>query len=30
MVLGYKFWQRRYAGRTDMYTIVGVTPPGFT
>ena len=41
VVLGYKFWQRRYAGRTDIvgrtlqlvhktYTIVGVMPPRFT
>ncbi|MBV9742825.1 MAG: ABC transporter permease, partial [Acidobacteriia bacterium] len=41
VVLGYKFWQRRYAGRMDIigkplrlvhktYTIVGVMPPRFT
>lgn len=41
VVLGYKFWQRRYAGRTDIigrtlqlvhktYTIIGVMPPRFT
>jgi putative ABC transport system permease protein len=41
VVLGYKFWQRRYGGRTDIigrtlqlvhktYTIVGVMPPRFT
>lgn len=41
VVLGYKFWQRYYGGRTDVlgrtlnlvhkpYTIVGVMPPRFT
>ncbi len=41
VVLGYKFWERRYNGRTDIlghtlrlvhktYTIVGVMPPRFT
>ncbi|HUJ19873.1 MAG TPA: ABC transporter permease [Bryobacteraceae bacterium] len=41
VVLGYKFWQRYYGGRTDIlgrtlnlvhkpYTIVGVMPPRFT
>jgi putative ABC transport system permease protein len=41
VVLGYKFWQRYYNGRTDIlgrtlrlvhkpYTIVGVMPPRFT
>lgn len=41
VVLGYKFWQKRYAGRADIvgqrlqlvhkkYTIVGVMPPRFT
>ncbi len=41
VVLGYKFWQKRYAGRPDIvgqplqlvhktYTIVGVMPPRFT
>ena len=41
VVLGYKFWQRRYAGRSDIvgrtlqlvhktYTIIGVMPPRFT
>ncbi len=41
VVLGYKFWQRYYSGRTDIlgqtlrldhkaYTIVGVMPPRFT
>ena len=41
VVLGYKFWQRRYAGRTDIigrtlqlvhktYTIIGVMPPRFS
>ncbi len=41
VVLGYKFWQRRYAGRPDIvgrtlqlvhktYTIIGVMPPRFT
>ena len=40
-VIGYNFWQRRFAGRddaigqtldlgTDRYTIVGVAPKGFT
>ena len=40
-VIGYSFWQRRFAGRddaigqtldlgTDRYTIVGVAPKGFT
>jgi hypothetical protein len=41
VVLGYKFWQKRYGSRTDIvgqrlqlvrktYTIVGVMPPRFT
>ena len=41
IVLGYKFWQKRYGGRADIvgqplqlvhktYTIVGVMPPRFT
>ena len=41
VVLSYKFWQKRYGGRTDIvgqplqlvhktYTIVGVMPPRFT
>jgi len=41
VVLGYKFWQKRYYGRTDVigqrlqlvhktYTIVGIMPPRFT
>lgn len=41
VVLGYKFWQKRYAGRTDVigqplqlvhktYTVVGVMPQRFT
>jgi len=41
VVLGYKFWQKRYGGRADIvgstlqlvhktYTIVGVMPPRFT
>jgi predicted permease len=41
VILGYKFWQKRYAGRSDIigqpiqlvhntYTIVGVMPPRFT
>ena len=41
VVLGYKFWQKRYGGRSDIvgqplqlvhktYTVVGVMPPRFT
>ncbi|HEY7389773.1 MAG TPA: ABC transporter permease [Bryobacteraceae bacterium] len=41
VVLGYKFWQKHYGGRTDVigrtlqlvhktYTIVGIMPPRFT
>jgi predicted permease len=41
VVLGYKFWQKHYAGRADLighplrlvhktYTIVGIMPPRFT
>jgi predicted permease len=41
VVLGYKFWQKHYGGRTDIvgrtlqlvhkpYTIVGIMPPRFT